>query len=203
MSEIRTLAITGATGFEGSTTLDAALERGYEVRALRRRDQPGRDGVTRVKGTLNDASALAELGRGADAMLHIAGLTNTPDPAEFVARQSAAWDPWIEWAAKRGIVLETTDSIRAIDQSEDSLNAVAKYAQSLPDFSLVLFLHLTAVYGSAILAMAVMEQALPPGEAFDLSRIDEIYRAGIWGTDEEDEVVRTTEHLIAETKQSV
>lgn len=113
-----------------------------------------------------------------------------PDPAEFVARQSAAWDPWIEWAKKRGIKLETTDSIRAIDQSEDSLDAVATYAQSLPNFSLVLFLHLTAVYGSAILAMAVMEQALPPGEAFDLSRIDELYRAEIWGTDEDDERVR-------------
>ncbi|MEO0420016.1 MAG: NAD(P)-dependent oxidoreductase [Pseudomonadota bacterium] len=83
MSEIRTLAITGATGFVGSTTLDAALGQGFDVRALTRRDQPGRDGVTWVKGTLNDASALAELGRGADAMLHIAGLTNTPDPAEF------------------------------------------------------------------------------------------------------------------------
>ncbi|MEL6539972.1 MAG: NAD(P)H-binding protein [Pseudomonadota bacterium] len=83
MSEIRTLAITGATGFVGSTTLDTALEQGFAVRALTRRDQPARDGVTWVKGTLNDASALAELGRGADAMLHIAGLTNTPDPAEF------------------------------------------------------------------------------------------------------------------------
>ncbi|MEL6709226.1 MAG: NAD-dependent epimerase/dehydratase family protein [Pseudomonadota bacterium] len=83
MSEIRTLAITGATGFVGSTTLDAALGQGFDVRALTRRDQPARDGVTWVKGTLNDASALSELAEGGDAMLHIAGLTNTPDPAEF------------------------------------------------------------------------------------------------------------------------
>ena len=113
-----------------------------------------------------------------------------PDPEEFVTRQSQAWDPWIDWAAKRNIRLETTDSIRAIEQPEDSLNAVADYASKLPDFSLVLFVHLTAVYGSTILALAVSEQALDPAEAFDLSRLDELYRAEIWGADEEDERVR-------------
>ena len=113
-----------------------------------------------------------------------------PDPAEFVARQSAAWDPWIEWAKDRDIVLETTDSIRAIDQPEASLGAVADYASELPDFSLVLFVHLTAVYGSSILAMAVMEQALEPRKAFDLSRLDELYRTEIWGADEDDEQAR-------------
>lgn len=113
-----------------------------------------------------------------------------PEPAEFVERQTQAWDPWIEWAAQRGIVLETTDSIRAIEQPEESLDAVATYASGLPDFSLVLFVHLTAVYGSTLLAMAVKEQALDPDEAFDLSRLDELYRAEIWGADEEDERVR-------------
>ncbi|MEM7687992.1 MAG: NAD(P)-dependent oxidoreductase [Pseudomonadota bacterium] len=83
MSKVRTLAITGATGFVGSATLDTALEQGFELRALTRRDQPPREGITWVKGTLNDAEALLELARGADAMIHIAGLTNTPDPAEF------------------------------------------------------------------------------------------------------------------------
>lgn len=83
MSKVQTLAITGATGFVGSTTLEAALEQGFKVRALTRRDQPARDGVSWINGTLEDAPALAELAQGADAMLHIAGLTNTPDPAEF------------------------------------------------------------------------------------------------------------------------
>ncbi|MEM6584922.1 MAG: NAD-dependent epimerase/dehydratase family protein [Pseudomonadota bacterium] len=83
MSKAKALAITGATGFVGSTTLDAALEQGFVVRALTRREQPSRDGVTWVEGTLDDAGALADLVQGADAVIHIAGLTNTPDPAEF------------------------------------------------------------------------------------------------------------------------
>ena len=81
----KTIAITGATGFVGSTTLDSALEQGFAVRALTRRKPTPRDGVEWVQGTLEDHAGLAQLVRGADAVLHIAGLTNTPDPAEFEA----------------------------------------------------------------------------------------------------------------------
>ena len=79
----KTLAITGATGFVGSAAVDAALDAGFGVRALTRRDQPEREGVTWVKGTLDDEAALGDLVKGVDAVLHIAGLTNTPDPQEF------------------------------------------------------------------------------------------------------------------------
>lgn len=113
-----------------------------------------------------------------------------PDPADYVARQAAAWNPWIDWGAAHGVTLQTTDAIRAIEQDAASLDAVAQYAQPLPDFSLTLFVHLVAVSGSAVLAMAVMEGALDPGQAFDLSRIDELYRAEIWGVDDDDEAVR-------------
>jgi nucleoside-diphosphate-sugar epimerase len=41
--------------------------------------------VTWVAGDLADTGALAELIAGADAVVHVAGLTNTPDPAEFEA----------------------------------------------------------------------------------------------------------------------
>lgn len=120
-----------------------------------------------------------------------------PEPEGYVARQTAAWNPWLDWAAARGVTLQTTDAIRAIEQDAAGLDTVADYAQSLPDFALTLFVHLVAVYGSAVLAMAVMEGALDPGEAFDLSRIDEIYRAEVWGVDEDDEAVRAS--LRAET----
>lgn len=120
-----------------------------------------------------------------------------PEPEGYVARQTAAWNPWLDWAAARGVTLQTTDAIRAIEQDAAGLDTVADYAQSLPDFALTLFVHLVAVYGSAVLAMAVMEGPLDPGEAFDLSRIDEIYRAEVWGVDEDDEAVRAS--LRAET----
>lgn len=77
------VAITGATGFVGSAVLAAALDAGHQVRALTRRPQPDMDGVTWVAGDLADTAALAALIVGADAVVHVAGLTNTPDPAEF------------------------------------------------------------------------------------------------------------------------
>ena len=77
------LAITGATGFVGSAVLDAALAEGHLVRALARREQAPRAGVEWVRGDLGDTGALAALVAGADAVVHVAGLTNTPDPAQF------------------------------------------------------------------------------------------------------------------------
>ncbi|MDP5104492.1 MAG: NAD(P)-dependent oxidoreductase [Erythrobacter sp.] len=77
------LAITGATGFVGSAVLAAALDAGHQVRALTRRDQPEMAGLAWVPGDLADTAALAKLVAGAHAVIHVAGLTNTPDPAEF------------------------------------------------------------------------------------------------------------------------
>ncbi len=77
------LAITGATGFVGSAVLNAALAEGHQVKALARREQAPRAGVEWVRGDLADTAALAALVAGADAVIHVAGLTNTPDPAEF------------------------------------------------------------------------------------------------------------------------
>ncbi|MBI1403493.1 MAG: NAD(P)H-binding protein [Porphyrobacter sp.] len=78
-----TLALTGATGFVGSAVVEAALGAGHQLRALTRRNQPPREGVEWVRGDLADLPALADLCEGADAMVHVAGLTNTPDPADF------------------------------------------------------------------------------------------------------------------------
>lgn len=77
------LAITGATGFVGSAVLAEALAQGHQVKALARREQAARSGVEWVRGDLGDTAALAALVEGVDAVVHVAGLTNTPDPAAF------------------------------------------------------------------------------------------------------------------------
>jgi nucleoside-diphosphate-sugar epimerase len=73
------LAITGGTGFVGKHLIDHALAAGHEVRALTRRPQPARTGVTWIMGDLADPGALAE---GADALVHVAGVVNA-DRAGF------------------------------------------------------------------------------------------------------------------------
>ncbi|MBU6164628.1 MAG: NAD(P)H-binding protein [Alphaproteobacteria bacterium] len=78
------LAITGATGFVGRRVLAlGARTSGRPLRALTRRPQPPQPGVKWVVGDLNDSNALARLCRGADAVLHIAGVVNAPDADGF------------------------------------------------------------------------------------------------------------------------
>ena len=76
-----TIAVTGATGFVGQALLDRALETGLTVKALTRRDQLPRDGVEWVSGDLESAQALRALIRGAEAVIHVAGVVN--DAARF------------------------------------------------------------------------------------------------------------------------
>lgn len=77
--------MTGATGFVGAETLEQLLVAGFEVRALARRPQPERAGVAWVAGALDRPDTLDELVRGADIVLHIAGVVNAPDRAGFEA----------------------------------------------------------------------------------------------------------------------
>jgi uncharacterized protein YbjT (DUF2867 family) len=80
---VSVLAITGGTGFVGSRLIDLAVGAGHQVRALTRREQPARDGVTWVRGDLDAIGALAELCDGADAVIHVAGVVNAPDREGF------------------------------------------------------------------------------------------------------------------------
>ncbi|WP_374943289.1 NAD-dependent epimerase/dehydratase family protein [Sphingomonas sp.] len=75
------LAVTGGTGFVGARLIDRAVAAGHSVRALTRRPQPPRTGVTWIEGTLADPGVLAS---GADATVHVAGVVNT-DRAGFIA----------------------------------------------------------------------------------------------------------------------
>jgi nucleoside-diphosphate-sugar epimerase len=78
-----TIAVTGGTGFVGQTLIEAALARGLEVKALVRRPQQARGGVSWVPGDLAERDALARLVVGAEAVIHVAGVVNAPDPAGF------------------------------------------------------------------------------------------------------------------------
>lgn len=97
------VAITGATGFVGKATLDAALGKGLRVRAMTRRNQHDRERVEWLLGTLEDEQALADLVAGTDAIIHIAGLTNTPDTSEFDRANVVGTERMIAAAKQAGV----------------------------------------------------------------------------------------------------
>ena len=82
-AKIRTLAVTGGTGFVGSHLLRLALAEGYDVRALTRGWKPPEDEIAWVDGALDRPETLVKLCAGADAVIHVAGAINAPRPRRF------------------------------------------------------------------------------------------------------------------------
>ena len=80
------VALTGATGFVGGHILRKLLAGGWRVKALTRHAAPLDDGlgsVTAVRGSLESATALAELVEDADTVVHCAGLLAARRNREF------------------------------------------------------------------------------------------------------------------------
>ena len=98
-----TIAVTGATGFVGQAVVDEACRRGVPLRALARREQAACDGVEWVRGDLADRVALRTLVAGAEAVLHIAGVVNTPDPMGFHLGNVTGTEALVEAAAAAGV----------------------------------------------------------------------------------------------------
>ncbi|MGH3471781.1 MAG: NAD-dependent epimerase/dehydratase family protein [Nocardioidaceae bacterium] len=74
-----TLLLTGATGLVGSRLLPRLANAGLDCRALVRRDVALPDGVTAVRGDLDDSASLAPAVKGVDAVVHLAALFRTGD----------------------------------------------------------------------------------------------------------------------------
>ena len=97
------IAVTGGTGFLGQALLDMALGQGIAVRALARKPQPDRSGVTWIAGDLADREGLTQLCQGTQAVIHVAGLVNTPNPAEFTLANVDGTQAVIEAARAAGV----------------------------------------------------------------------------------------------------
>lgn len=98
-----TIALTGGTGFVGKAVVDQALTTGHSLAALTRQPQEPRDGITWVPGDLADRKALATLVRGCDAVVHVAGVVNAPDPQGFEAGNVMGTMNLIETALAEGV----------------------------------------------------------------------------------------------------
>jgi nucleoside-diphosphate-sugar epimerase len=98
-----TIAVTGGTGFVGQGVVDLAGRRGLSIKALARREQAPCDGVEWIRGDLADRAALARLVEGAEAVLHVAGVVNAPDPMGFHLGNVAGTEALVEAAELAGV----------------------------------------------------------------------------------------------------
>lgn len=107
-------------------------------------------------------------------------------PAALTDRQVNAWDPILHWAATAlRAPLHATTGIVHIEQPSESLARLTAKVHAFTAFELAAVHDLIAISGSLVLALAVTEGFKTPQAIWDLSRIDEVWQAEHWGTDDE------------------
>jgi chaperone required for assembly of F1-ATPase len=127
-------------------------------------------------------AALAAYGE-TDLLCHRA---ETPD--ELTLQQAEAWDPLLDWAAATfGARLVPVAGVMPQRQDPVALARLTVEVERLDAFELTGFHDLVILSGSLVLALAVRSGRLDAATAWDVSRLDEEYQAGLWGRDEEAE----------------
>ena len=119
-------------------------------------------------------------------------------PAALRDRQEAAWAPLREWAEGLGVALRPSVGIMPKPQPPASIEAMRAHALGLDRYRLAGLAHGVALFGSAVLGLAVERGRVTAAEAYELSRLDEAYQAEHWGEDAE--AVRRTESARAEAR---
>jgi chaperone required for assembly of F1-ATPase len=129
---------------------------------------------------------------GADALCYFAD-----GPQSLVQRQAEAWGPVLDWADQSlGLTFVRVVGIGHSDQPAQTLSRVARLALGLDDFALAALAHATALFESAVLALALERGRCDGRAAHDLARLDEAFQQERWGVD--DEAALRTANMLAQ-----
>lgn len=107
-------------------------------------------------------------------------------PPELVARQSAAWQPVLDWAERRhGVRLMVTTGMSPVDQPDESLHGVTAAVARFDDFALAALHSATAASGSALIGLALADGEIDAEAAWACTDLDDAWQAERWGADDE------------------
>lgn len=105
-------------------------------------------------------------------------------PADLVARQTAIWQPILDWAAQAlDAPLITTTGLAAVAQPAQALAALERHLSAMDLWRLTAVQASAAAMGSLILALALTEGRLDAEAAYEASQLDETYQIEQWGED--------------------
>lgn len=140
---------------------------------------------TALDGVANEMQAVKEdivRFAGTDMLCYRAG-----EPTGLVARQNELWDPVIDWAASAlGMRLVLAEGVMHVDQPPESLAAFSTHVGLVDDPLSLAALHVvTALTGSAVMAMAVLKGELDAERAWQIAHVDEDWNISQWGEDAE------------------
>jgi chaperone required for assembly of F1-ATPase len=107
-------------------------------------------------------------------------------PGSLVARQEAAWGPLVAWAERRfDLAFVRATGITHRPQPPTTLARVETLALQADDFELAALAFGAALFGSAILALALRHGRLDGPGALAAARLDEAFQEERWGVDAE------------------
>lgn len=107
-------------------------------------------------------------------------------PRELVARQQRSWDELLGWARRRfDVDFVTTCGVLHVAQPQTTVDRLAHAVAALDTFHLAGLSPLVTVGGSLIGALAVLEKALTPEEAWHAVSVDDRWQLEQWGADAE------------------
>ncbi len=107
-------------------------------------------------------------------------------PQDLTQRQAEAWDPLLDWATDRyGAALRVTVGVVPVAQPADAVERLAQAVAGVAPFPMTALHDLVTLTGSLILGLAVAERRLSAKDAWEISRIDEVWQMAQWGEDEE------------------
>ena len=111
-------------------------------------------------------------------------------PPELQKRQKIGWDPIVKWAENTFKVrINCGTGIVYIPQNEQIFSEIRIKISNLSIFELTAFYDMVSITGSLILGLAIINGRLSAEEAYQLSRVDELWQFEQWGEDEEAQAV--------------
>jgi chaperone required for assembly of F1-ATPase len=106
-------------------------------------------------------------------------------PDALVAREAAYWDPVLFWAADAlGAHFILAEGIVHVRQPDQAV-AAARAALPADPWSIAALHVVTALTGSALLALALMRGVLDEDQVWAAAHVDEDWNVEKWGVDEE------------------
>ena len=109
-------------------------------------------------------------------------------PKGLVERQEREWDKLLGWARRRyDVDFTTTCGLMHVEQPPATVDRLSHTVAALDPFRLAGLSPLVAVGGSLLAALAVLEKAITPDQAWDAVSIDEQWQLEQWGSDAEAE----------------
>jgi chaperone required for assembly of F1-ATPase len=122
-------------------------------------------------------------------------------PSGLIERQESEWNALLGWARRRfDVDFVTTSNLMHVEQPEATVKRLSHAIEALDAFHLAGLSPLITIGGSLVAALALLEKAITPEQAWEAVSVDDRWQLEQWGADAEAEAAlenRRKDFLVA------